>query len=307
MSNDLVIFNPTAVTEFGNKFVAAMLQHELRKEAAEAELQAASEREGFFDFELTRAAMFLHNDENAGVNVYDVFGDKADVEKLNRSVLLALGVIERTITDDDKVVYDFTDPAIRGSYSFGADVEKTLVKQHQKEGKSEEEAKALVKGEIKQRRSRRNALNIRLKRCIKAAVALLDAKATPDDLQYTQTTAGELVPVIAKGPKEVMGNSKKPVVIHSKNAAKMEGASAVPSMSGIASVAETKHTKKPSSKDETETSNRNEGKSEEDFLALVNATGQAIKNREGNFSDAEKTALANLATFLSESGVKVRG
>jgi len=304
-NTSLIVFNPTEVEAFGNTFLNTIVAHELVKEEAEAQLQAANERESFIDFELTRAVMFLHS--KGKLSAHDIFGDKKDSEKLYRQLLIDLGVLKRTITDDDKVVYDFTDPALRGQFYFGQDEQDRLYKEYRRAGVEEEVAKARAEAEIKRRRSRRNLLNWRLARAFKATVALVDSGATLADLTYVEGPNGQLQPQIRKGPAEIMGTKAEPVLIYTKAAAKAEGATQMPTLGGLVKVAEAKA--KPS---ESASAGRTDDTrpttdgpvDEKDFLASVNTVTMVVKGREGQFSEPEKTALKNLLTLLKECGIK---
>lgn len=281
--NAIVVFNPSAVATFGNNFLKALVFHELSLEAAQRELADGAKREDFIDVELTRAAMALHDAEK--IDLLKIYGTNSDSTSLYRAILVEIGVYVREIKDD-KVLYSFTD--------------KELAQQYEYDDKLKKDNEA----EYKRRHARRNSLNIRLARCCKAALALIEAGATIDHVTYKENNQGERQPVITKGPAEIMGLSKE-VVIHSKNAAAVEGATRKPTLGGLAKIADEKHKKvdEPASKGETETTTRKEGENgtnEEDFLAMSNAFLMAMRTREGKFSDSEIAALKNVLTEVSQ-------
>lgn len=282
VQNALVAFDPKAIATFGNQMLAVIVQHEDDRAAAELALQQATEREKVIDFELTRVALYLHRDEK--IDLFNVMQkDKNLSSTLYRSILVETGALNRKIDDaTDKVIYEFTEDALKDKFYF------------------DDELKEKDEEEFKRRRSRRNALNMRLARVCKAALALFEAEATPDDMQITQNEeTGELQAVITKGPKELMGEEGN-VQIHSKNAAPVKGASATPTIGGLAKLTEATHAPKdePKSKAKTETSNRGEAA---DFTAVMNAAIMAIKAKEGKFTKAETTLLNNLEAEITNA------
>lgn len=297
LANAIVLFNPTEVAVMGNRFLAAIAAHEIAVEAAQEEIQRGAKREAFIDTEMIKACIFLHNDEASSVDLYKIFGEKKDSEILFRAILVALGVLRRNVTEDDRVEYEFTDATLKEQYYFPASMNDP-----KKESESAEEYLART-SEYMKRRSRRNSLNIRLARCVKAAIALLEAGATADNIVYRTNESGANEIVLTAGPKEVFGEEKE-VVIVSGNAAKMKGATQTPTLSGIVKVADEKHKTKPAAKgDSGEGATRKPtdgvaSGTEQDFLALVNATLMSIKGREGKFADAEKAVLKNLLEVI---------
>lgn len=301
-ANAMVVFKPQEVAEFGNKVLMELVAHEIAKEEAMDTIQRAEKVESFIDVELTKVAMFLHNEEH--IDLYQLYGNKQQVSALNRAILTEMGVLERTITDDDKVEYAFTDPKLRDTFYFDQAVASI------KEPKDEAEANAVE--EHRRRRSRRNSLNIRLQKVAKAAVAMIDAGASFEDIVYKENpTTGRTEPVITKGPKEVLGKNDE-IVITGKGATVAEGATTSPTLAGLAKLADARHkasSDDASSKGSTEATTKKEGEgsrgtSEEDFLSTANVMITLIKQREGKFSDPEKTALKNILTLAKESGIK---
>lgn len=277
--NAIVAFDPKAIATYGNQMLGVIIQHEEARESAELALRQADEREKIIDFELTRVALHLHKEEK--IDLYAIYQDGKDSSsKLYRSILTETGVLARKVDNDtDKVIYDFTDEALKGKFEFS------------------EELKEKDEEEYKKRRSRRNALNMRLARVCKAAVALFEAKTTADDLQISKNDAtGELEAVITKGPKEVMGKSGT-VQIHSKSVSPVEGATATPTITGLAKLADSKHKTKPDSKQQTEATDKKEPAAA-DFVAVINAAIMAVKGKEGAVSAQEKALLNNLAAEI---------
>lgn len=285
----LVHFNANAIAEYGNAALRMLLIHEMRKEAAEQELADASNRDKTIDAEFVRAAMFLHQDGR--VDLLKVYGDKKDTESLYKSILLELGIFSREVTDDDKVVYDFTDPELKGAYSF-----EQAIANYKFDAEKEESPRYTLERiqEERQKRARRNALNTRLQRVCKAALELVEAKATPDDIQTIEKDNGETAIVLTKGPKTIMGKSKS-VEIASGNVAKVEGAEFTPTVTGLAKAADARH--KPASKQTTEHAQPTQ---EQDLTALLNAALVNVEKREGTFTDQEKTIMKNLLTALQK-------
>lgn len=274
-ANAVVAFDPKAVATYGNQMLNVIVQHEEAKEDAERALRQADEREKIIDFELTRVALFLHVEEK--VDLYAIYQESKDSSsKLYRTILTETGVLKRTVDDEtDKVIYDFTDEVLKGKFDFN------------------EELKEKNEDEYKKRRSRRNALNMRLARVCKAAIALYEAKTGTEDLQIAKDEeTGELQAVITKGPKEVMGKEGK-VQIHSKSVSPVEGASATPTISGLAKLADKKHKVQPESKQKTESADKKTPDAS-DFVAVINAAIMAVKAKEGKVSAQEKTLLQNL-------------
>lgn len=290
---DIILFNPTEIATLGNKFLGAIVAHEIAVEEAQAEIQRGAKREQFIDMEFIKSLMHLHKDPESNVDLYRVFGDKKDAEVLNRSILLSLGVLVRKVTDDDRVEYNFTDPALADQYYFPREMGDP-----KKESESDE-AYATRLAEYTKRRSRRNALNIRITRCAKAAIALMENNATAENIVYREAPTGGTEIVLTAGPKAVMGEEKE-VVIVTGNAAKAKGASQTPTLSGIIKTADDTHKEKPAAKaDSGEGATRKEtdgnvNTASQDFLALANAMLLTIRGRENAFDEAEKALLRNL-------------
>ncbi len=284
----LVKFTAKEVGNFGNTFLKALVNAESVKNDATRALQQVEEQETFLDFEFTRAALFLHEKEKVNLlKIYD--NDKKATSILYRNILTHIGVLKRTVTEDDIVEYNFTDPTLNDVYYFDAAL------------KEKDEA------EYTRRRNRRNSLNIRMARVIKGAIALVDADASSKDLVYKKDEkTGNQVPVITKGPKEVLGKSEE-VRIFAKTGSKQEGASYASTIGGLAKVADGKHKEKPTSSAETSSTTQKPGEGvvgESDFIATVNTLMSMVKGREGEFSDGEKIVLKNLLTTITNNGIK---
>lgn len=279
IENAIVAFDPKAIATYGNQMLSIIVQHEEAREDAELALRQADEREKIIDFELTRVALYLHGEEK--IDLYAIYQDGKDSSsKLYRAILTETGVLARKVDDaTDKVIYDFTDNALKGKFEFS------------------EELKEKDQDEYKKRRSRRNALNMRLARVCKAAVALFEAKTTANDLQISKNDkTGELEAVITKGPKEVMGKEGT-VQIHSKSVSPVEGATATPTITGLAKLADTKHKGVAESKQKAEATDK-KAPAAADFTAVINAAIMAVKGKEGVLSAQEKALLQNLAAEI---------
>ncbi len=283
---DIVKFDPKTVATIGNKVLGAILMHEEAKQEAQTALEKAEKREGFIDFELTKIALHLHNEDK--IDLHDIYGDKDATTRLNRAMLVEMGVMQRSIDDaNDRVVYSYTDKQIEAQYK---------VENPGKDAPEDRQA-AFVAA-----RSRRNALNIRFKRVFKAALSMADAKATPNDIQIVEKD-GANVAQINKGPKAVMGKAKS-VVVSERTATKEEGATFSPTLTGLGKVSDEKYAPKTTATSDEKGKTRADGEngtSEEDFLAMLNGTMNVVKGREGEFSKQEDQAMKNLLTLLQQS------
>jgi hypothetical protein len=283
--NDIVVFEAANVATIGNQFLNGILMHEASMEAAKAEIVQGEKRENFIDFEMTKAVLFLHGTE--AIDLYKLYGDKKASQVLYRQILTELGVLAKTITDEDTVEYSYTDPSLKDQFFLDGALKET------------DEAEYL------RRRSRRNSLNIRLARVRKAAIALHDANATPDDLVYRDNDDGSKSAVITKGPRDIMGEGAE-VSINSDARKPLEGAKFSPSITGLAKMADSAHKEVAPSKDKAETDAGKAGEGvngEADFLATVNTLVMMIKGREGKFAKTEETALRSLASQLKEANL----
>ena len=289
----LVYFEPANIAKFGNEALRFVLTHEMRKELAEQELKEAQNRERAIDAEFVRVAMYLHNEGE--IDLFKAYGNKKDTAHLYNGILISLGILRKAIVDD-QVVMQFTDPDLEDAYSF-----KQAVASY-KQGEDEETpryAPEQIAAE-KVKRSRRNSLNIRLQRVAKAALELIEAKASPDDIKTVEKENGDVSIVLTKGPKTVMGKEKE-VEIASGNVAKVEGATFTPTITGLAKAADARHKEEPNSKQKTESAQPSVNTAnEQNFLALVNAVTMAVAKREGTFTDPEKQAMKNLLTSLEK-------
>lgn len=294
MTTDMILFNPAELATQGEKFLGALLEHELRKEAAETELAQASARDVTINTELMRAALFLHSEDK--IDLEKIYGTREQVASLNRAILVELGIAKRIVTDTDKVEYVFQNPALAEAYEF-----KQAVCDY-KHDKEKEPKPLYTEAQVaaeRVKRSRRNSLNIRLATACKSALAMYKAGAGIEHVVYREKADGSTVPVLTKGPIGVMGEQAE-VELVSGNAAKAKGATYTPTISGLAKVEDMTH--KPASKQETEHGKKDAGPiSEADFLALMNAAMLAINKREGQFTDAEKTAMKNVGTALMKA------
>jgi hypothetical protein len=296
MSNELslIAFDPKAVASFGNQMLGVIVQHEEDREHAEHALRQAEEREKIIDFELTRVALFLHIEEK--IDLYNIYEeDKNSSSRLYRAILMETGALVRKVDDtNDQVLYDFTDEMLKGKFEFENAIASYQFKPSE-DGSTKREYTEAVVEDHKHRRSRRNALNMRLARVCKASIALFEAKATTADMQITKDEAtGELQAVISKGPSEVMGKSGT-VQIHSKSVSPVEGAKVTPTISGLAKHADSVHKTVSASKSKAETTDKKTPLAA-DFFAVINAAIMAIKSKEGKVSAQEKALLQNLVS-----------
>lgn len=277
-------YNPNAIAEFGNAFAYSLVMQAGLEEEAQKALAQAGEAKQFLSFEMTKAILDMYykyeEDPKHAIDVYGVFGEAKDVEKLNTKVLINFGVLRREINDNDEVEYIWTDERVKSLYSYT----KAL--------------KDKNADEYTRRFNNRKRLNARLSDAYKAVAGLLDNNLSPDDLFYSEDESGSLVPTIKNAPKDIGGDkgivqfgAKKPVA----------GAKLSPTMSSLVKLATEKH--KPKS-DRTDKGENREGDtpmgmSDEDFGGIVNTLRRAINHQEGKFSDDMKKQLKALQDFLN--------
>lgn len=281
----LVPFSTSAVAEFGKSFVLSLVAASALEADAQAALAQAGEAKQYLGFEMTRAIFSLateHKEGKDAVDVYNVFGEPKDVEKLNTRVLIHLGVLKREISDDDDVTYVWTDKTVESLYAYTKDL---------KEKNAEEWEK---------RFNNRKRLNMRLADAYKATAALLDAKLNPEDLYYSEDPETKaLVPTIRNAPKEIGGEAKtvqlgarKPVT----------GADLSPTMSSLVSLATKKH-KAPKAERNDKGENRQGdaklGMTDEAFGGICNNLKRAITAQEGAFTEEMRKQLLSVADFIT--------
>ncbi len=281
-TTEIIEFEPKEVGTFGNKILSALVTTEDQKKAAENKLHVADSQEKLIDFKLTQVALFLHATDK--VDLFKIFqGNKEVTSVLYRTILTHMGVLERKVNDvDDIITYDFTDKKLKGKFDYTAELNKKDPEEYNK------------------RRSRRNSLNMRLAKVCKAALALHESGASVANMQITADDDGEFQAEITKGPKEVMGKETT-VQIHTKSVAKLDGAIATPTISGLAKVAENTH-KQVVSKAETDSKQNGIDKehSSENLLSTINVCIMQVKAQEGEFDASCQTAMKNLLTLLEE-------
>lgn len=287
----ITVFKADEIAEFGNKLLRALVVSDAAVAEAEKTLNNASKLDVFVDVEMTKAALFLQ--ENDRIDLLKIYGNKNDSAVIYRALLTEMGVLKRIVTDDDKVIYEFTDPLLAGEYNYN------------------EELKKKDETEYNRRSSRRNALNIRLNKIIRAAVALYESGTRPEHMVYKQDTDGSTVAVITKGPDAVKGEDLEIVLKPGVGkAGKAKGATHTASLNGLAKLADSEHREKePESKSGIEGTTLKDGEtsttnSEENFLATANTLIRMINGREKTFSDPERTVLKNILTTIKESGIK---
>lgn len=280
-NTEIVTFNPQEITTYGNRLLNIIIKHEEARSSAENALRQADNRDQIIDFGLTRVAMYLY--ENRELDLYSVYSDrKEDSMRLYQAILSETGVLSKRIDEEtERVIYDYTDSDLKGKYEFNEELRRTDVE------------------EYKRRRSRRTSLNIRLQRVCKAAVTLIDSGATMANLTITQDVDGNPCAKITKGPSEVMGN-KDVVQIHSRSVAPVEGASATPTITGLAKISDKKRRKKPEPKAVAEPV---EDVSQRDFTLIVNAAIDAIRGLDGNPSPNQTQQLRLLMTEIKNCGI----
>jgi len=282
----LTPYSENNVTEFGNKFLSSLVAAASAEEEAQQMLAAAGEAKQYLGFEMLRAVFDLSKrfeDGKDAIDIYAVFGEAKDVEKLNQRVLIKMGVLKREIGEDDTVQYLWTDETNEKLYSYT------------KKLKEEDEA------EYNKRFNNRKRLNMRLSEAYKAACSLRDAGLSPDDLFYSEDDTGKLVPTIRNAPKQIGGeqgtiqmNVRKPV----------KGASLSPTMSSLVKLATDKH-KEPKAdradKGENREGEAKIGMTDEAFGNIVNTLRRAINAQEGKFTEEMQKQIKNLIPYLQQT------
>lgn len=276
-------YQSQSLAEFGNSFMASLVAAAAMEEEAQKALNAAGEAKQYLSFEMTRAVFDLsvkHEEGKDAVDIYAVFGEAKDVEKLNTRVLIHMGVLRKEIDDDDNVRYVWTDPAVEKLYSYT----KAL---------KEKDA-----AEYERRFNNRKRLNMRLNEAYRATAILRDQGLSTDDLFYSEDDNGNMVPTIRNAPKALGGetgivqmNQRKPV----------KGATLSPTMSSLVKLANEKH--KAPKADRNDKGEKREGEAklgmtDEAFGRIVNTLRQAITTQEGNYTEEMKKQIKSLHAFL---------
>lgn len=281
----LVPFSTGAVAEFGKSFVLSLVAAAGMEAEAAAALAQAGEAKQYLGFEMTRAIFALASEYKEGkdsVDVYNVFGEAKDVEKLNTRVLIHLGILKREISDDDDVTYVWTDKQVEKLYAYTKDL---------KEKDAEEWEK---------RFNNRKRLNARLSDAYKSVAALLDAKLSPDDLYYSEDPETKaLVPTIRNAPKAI-GGEKGTVQLGARKP--VTGADMSPTMSSLVQLATKKH-KAPKAERNDKGENREGdaklGMTDEQFGGICNNLKRAITAQEGQFTEDMRKQILSIADFIT--------
>lgn len=286
-SMSVAVYQPNQVAEFGNKWMASLVRQAVVEEEAQAALNAAAEAKTFLSFEMTRAIFDLadkYADEKKNpIDVYAVFGESKDVEKLNTSVLIRMGIMKKEIQDDDTVKLEWTDPDIERLYSYT------------KELKDKDE------GEYNKRFNNRKRLNMRLNEAYRAVAILRDAGLKPDDLYYSEDKDGNMVPTIRNAPKAIAGDVG---VVQMNVRTPVKGATLSPTMSSLVKLANDKH-KAPKAdrndKGEQRQGDAKLGMTDEVFGRLINTVRQAITAQEGEFSEDMQKHIVGLGDLIADT------
>lgn len=280
-------YKASAVTEFGNSFMISLVKQAVVEEEAQKALNAAAEAKGFLAFEMTRAIFdlstrFEEAPKNA-VDVYAVFGEAKDVEKLNTNVLIQMGILRKEIDADDNVAIVWTDQSVEALYSYT------------------KELKEKNEGEWTRRFNNRKRLNIRLNEAYRAVAILKDSGLTVSDLYYSEDKDGNLVPTIKNAPKAIGGDIG---VVQMNVRTPVKGATLSPTMTSLVKLANDKH-KAPAAERADKGDHRQGeaklGMDDETFGRIVNTLRQAITTQEGKFSEDMLKHLNALHEFLEET------
>lgn len=282
--NAVVAFDPKEVGNYGVAMLKVLIQHDKATDAAKAALAESDKRSQVIDFELTKCALHLHNVEDAGVDLYRIFTEKkADSTALYQQILVATGAMTRQQVGDT-ITYQWADKALANEFDFNEELRK------------KDEA------EYKRRRGAKTKLNMRLNRCVKAAVAMLDAGLSPEHMVIEQTANGPTAKLL-DAPKEVKGTVEGEIQIVSTPGVKpVEGATVTPTISGMAKVAEKSHRADEGNTESTgsaaEGGNSEGNVSDEDMLAMIAALQGAIMGRERTFTETIRKSLHGLASCI---------
>lgn len=285
MSTELAIqtFDKKSPAKFGNDFLQSLIMVASMDEEVQAKAQMVNEAKQNLGFEMTRAVFELAANEKNKIDIYAVFGKAGDVQKLNTKLLVAMGVQRRDVSDDDEVVYNWTNKEVEALYSYTAAL------------KQENEA------EYDKRFKNRKRLNQRFAEACKSVAALMDAGNKPSDLVYQKNDAGEFVPIIKNAPKAISGEQDH-VALGARTP--VQGASHSPTMSSLVKIATTAHKPKDATKGKEGSEGDNKAKmgmSDEDFGAIVNQLRRAIDAQEGTLTSEMKKQLRALNKYLTST------
>lgn len=284
-SLELTPYSENAVAEFGNKFMFTLVAQAGAEEEAQKLMAAAGEAKQYLSFEMTRAVFDLsvkHEEGKDAVDVYSVFGNAKDVQKLNTRILVHMGVLRREIAEDDTVQYAWTDDLIKNLYEYSEELKKSDLEEYTR------------------RFNNRKRLNMRLNEAYRAVAILRDQGLSTDDLFYSEAEDGSMVPTIRNAPKAIGGdegviqmNARKPV----------KGATLSPTMASLVKLANEKHKSEPkgdrADKGEQRKGEAQLGMNDEAFGRIVNTLRNAISAQEGEFTEDMKKQIKALYEFLS--------
>lgn len=283
---ELVPFSPTAITEFGENFMEALVASAAMGEEAQRLQDQATQAKSYLGFEMTKAVLDLDT-RFEDVDIYAIFGDAKTVEKLNRRLLVHMKVQKRVINDDDSVSYEWSSEKIKNLYSYTAELK-------------EEDA-----AEFQRRFNNRKRLNNVLSEACKAAAALKDQGLTINDLTYTDDPeTGVKVPTIKNAPKQIAGD-KAEVQLGSRKA--VAGATMSPTMTSLVKIATQAH--KPDDAKAKDRKDKGEersgiakiGTSDEDFGSVCNTAIRLINAQEFEFSPEKLKHMNALAKVISDT------
>ncbi len=279
----LVPYSADNLEAFGASFAETLILTAVAEEEAQKQMAAVGEAKQYLSFEMMRAIFDIASQDEK-LDPYAIFGEAKDVEKLNKRILLKMGVLKKTISEDDTVEFTWTSEKLAKQYAYT----KAL--------KEENEA------EYERRFNNRKRLNQRLSDACKSACTLLDAKLKSDDLFYSEdSTTGAMVPTIRNAPKAIGGtegviqmNQRKPVA----------GATMSPTVASLIKIAKDKHNAPKgdrNDKGENREGVAKLGMSDEDFGTVVNTLKRAINAPENTFSQAKYEQIESLVEYLNEA------
>jgi superfamily II DNA helicase RecQ len=281
----LVPFSTTAVADFGKSFAISLVAAATLEADAQAALAQAGEAKQYLGFEMTRAIFALASEHKEGkdaIDVYSVFGDAKDVERLNNRVLIHLGILRKEIDENDDVKYIWTDKTVEKLYAYTKDLKEKDAEEYEK------------------RFNNRKRLNMRLSEAYKAAAALFDAKLTPDDLYYSEDPETKaLVPTIRNAPKAIGGDAK---TVQLGGRKPVKGADLSPTMSSLVQLAAKKHKAPKADRNDKGENREGEAKlgmTDEAFGQICNNFKRAVTAQEGQFTEEMRKQILSLVDFIT--------
>lgn len=283
---ELVRYEPNAIVDFGNNFMEGLVAAAAMSEEAQRLSDQAGQANNFLSFEMMRAVYDL-NERFDDVDIYKIFSVAKDVEKLNQKVLVHMGVLKRSIAEDDTVSYQWTSDTVRNLYEYTQELKDKDPAEHTR------------------RFNNRKRLNMKLSEACKAACSLKDQGLKTDDMFYSEDPETKLpVPTIRNAPKQITGD-KTEIQLGARKA--VAGATMTPTMTSLVKLASEAHkVKEVKSKDVVDPNEMQEGHAklgitDEDFGSIVNTLIRTINNQEYTFTPAMLKHLTSVQSIITDT------